>query len=1311
MGNFYSVLHYIFNWKIEKQKQPVDEVAEWLRKNDLEEYFPKFVEYGWDHLSVISEMTESDIEMCIQKPGHKVKLKRAISHPVDEVIPSIDLGSGMDTSSYQEARRTALKETLLSSAHNNFTISEDSKASIDTFQPHQHCSAVASNTSNVVSDLESDREHMCEGEGIVISEIRELREPVTTPLDNQKVDDEQGLNISSDIEQETYGVDMDLRCALESTESDVMDKKETEKEQVAEVNKKQADTNTLRFDGASMISKEMNRPQHISVLTQNCVCTPESSLAQTAADGTTLNLTSLTIIEHSEHTLIKDNTTNNIEPDEERTAHHSDCLLHQMSTIASVFEEKDALYVETNAYNEMKTIVEDRYWATILGKAGDGKSATAAHLLLYYQKTKGYQPCFLTSVRQWDSLISSKQSAKQFVIIDDMFGSIVLDGRKTEEWLVEIDRMEKIVMKRKGDLIVVCTSRRHIFKDAEPKLYKHSCFRKASIVDMTEKENKLSNCEKAHIFERYSTKYGIGLHEETLNQIKTIDSPHGFPHCVEMYCTNAFLRESGIRFFENPEEFVQKELHNFKDNDPFKFLVLLLVLYNRNRIHLRYFGTVVENSDEEVEKLCKFTGVSLSTSYASMVNAVHALTNTYLTETRDGYYTFTHESLKENVARVYTCLNPAHATQLLDFQQILTYLGKPTTVKLPENELAERLTIELMSGNVDSVSTCVAWQDPTFVDEWIRFVKMAFESNRLYSGLSTFLMMKMFYPSQGQYFTSFGLSSMITSLLANKMFNAVIAMLNDEYIQKVLKKDEPILLKSLESGLEIVCRVAHNIQVVKDIIAFQRSSHLRVLNCTKALTNALRASDAETALYLVNHTSITVDELGFGIRHSPIQTLFSSSLNLVSFKQLCTGLIQTCDKDTLLQNYIKIANTKFCFEKFEYLVELAINVNASTSKAGINVIDLIIETLTAEQCLKVLPILKKTNANLTYVNKKQMNALHTICMKRNMSQYFDVLRYLVKAGVDPTHELDDGTIPLMFALQNDPGEDCLRWLLSVSPQGHTNKIGQGYFHYLLQSWCKFDYLEKYCNILFEANEEINLSDRAGATPIMYFLQNSGHRQDFKDLTLFLTFLHSTEIDFRLTDNDGRNTLHYTFQAPRALNARELQEHFMSAISPEEDAFLSTAFDFLVDKVNVDCFLADRKGINPLMIALENYSESKSVRKFFNRNIPNKIDRDGRNYFHYLHLSRERLDKAVMGRILISNIVFDADYDLMDLIVVSKVIEWNEDWEVGTDYSDLCNPGIYETPEVQKITNIDIDMHFSQLVVALMNSLTDSQSCT
>ena len=56
----------------------MDRVADWLMRNNLGKYASKFKKYGWDDKSLLYKMTEADIEMCIQKPGHKVKFKTAI---------------------------------------------------------------------------------------------------------------------------------------------------------------------------------------------------------------------------------------------------------------------------------------------------------------------------------------------------------------------------------------------------------------------------------------------------------------------------------------------------------------------------------------------------------------------------------------------------------------------------------------------------------------------------------------------------------------------------------------------------------------------------------------------------------------------------------------------------------------------------------------------------------------------------------------------------------------------------------------------------------------------------------------------------------------------------------------------------------------------------------------------------------------------------------------------------------------------------------------------------------------------------------
>ena len=403
----------------------------------------------------------------------------------------------------------------------------------------------------------------------------------------------------------------------------------------------------------------------------------------------------------------------------------------QMQMIADSYKRKDHLYLETKAYKELESVLEDMHWATLLGKPGDGKSTTAAHLLLKY-RDKGFEPILATSPKDWKMLIS-KHSGKQIFVIDDIFGSLCVEDRKVEDWLPEMEHMEKIVKERKGKLYVVCTSRKYIYKDVEPKVAKFSCFQKISTIDMTDKMYQLTGVEKVAMLKKYAEEYDIEI-KDIINNIHHADPPHGFPHCVEMYCTNAFLRQNGIAFFKNPAKCVQRELFNFRDNCGIKFLSLVLVLFNNNNLNATYIDTLQDNATDDEKKLFKATGVPLETGSPGIRKALYGLTNTYLKRDTNGSYSFTHHSLCENVAIMYIRTNATHAIQLLDFQHIMCFMniqedftnnvnagyGIDAIEQLPLQHLARRISVEIQNGNVSTVCSSRIWQNQSFVNEIVK---------------------------------------------------------------------------------------------------------------------------------------------------------------------------------------------------------------------------------------------------------------------------------------------------------------------------------------------------------------------------------------------------------------------------------------------------------------------------------------------------------------------------------------------------------------------------------------------------------------
>ena len=65
------------------------DVKVWLSSNGLGEYWPNFEEHGWEELSLLTEMSEVDLEICITKRGHRAKFRKALrSLTYAPVIPA-----------------------------------------------------------------------------------------------------------------------------------------------------------------------------------------------------------------------------------------------------------------------------------------------------------------------------------------------------------------------------------------------------------------------------------------------------------------------------------------------------------------------------------------------------------------------------------------------------------------------------------------------------------------------------------------------------------------------------------------------------------------------------------------------------------------------------------------------------------------------------------------------------------------------------------------------------------------------------------------------------------------------------------------------------------------------------------------------------------------------------------------------------------------------------------------------------------------------------------------------------------------------
>ena len=638
----------------------------------------------------------------------------------------------------------------------------------------------------------------------------------------------------------------------------------------------------------------------------------------------------------------------------------------QMEELANWYEKRDHLYVETHAFLELQSTVEDMHWATVLGKPGDGKTFMAAHLMLKYRK-RGFEPVFCNSADDWRSLVSCRSTgrlpSKQFVIIDDMFGTSCVDSDKVGKWLSTIDNMTKILEERNHTecrLLIVCTSRRYIFSDVESALARFKTFHKFTLIDTTEDSYKLSQTEKNSIFRKYVNEHNI--EEYKGREIEDIDPPHGFPHCVEMFCTNVFYRNNyGMAFFENPAENVQRELKNFRDNDRIKYLVLVLVLFHDNRLENAYFQELVANLSKRDKQLFNDTGVSLDTSYPDLMKSLEALHNTYLKKGPSDSYSFTHESIMENVAFVYMSSSPVHGIEALDFKYVLAFINSSfknvvtvetdvlqEIVQLPDGyvkPLVTRATAELTRGNIVAVCSINAWCNSEFVSKWIDHICNTMTSHERKSMfcrqeypwmwdndeklMSLFVLYRsawkrVLYRSAGKRDMSGavpirGSVCMLSALVYLQRKYAVLSILNCSYLKREMNKSAKCK-EMFENALELSCKYSHNQDIVKQLLTYK-------LDATKALLFALEHWFLDYAEMLIRSSDLIPKFTGFRVGSFSVSRLlyyFAASDDENQFKNLCRYLLGEGEDINLLNasGKIYLLTDRLLF-KILSLVELA----------------------------------------------------------------------------------------------------------------------------------------------------------------------------------------------------------------------------------------------------------------------------------------------------------------------------------------------------------------------------------------------------
>lgn len=294
------------------------------------------------------------------------------------------------------------------------------------------------------------------------------------------------------------------------------------------------------------------------------------------------------------------------------------------------WEKDEETFVMTRATKFVLDNISTESCIAVVGCPGSGKSAIIHQVALHLRKTLQYE--IIPSITEPSDLKQYYNSSKkQIFILDDVFGSITVNGPVVDKWALNLEMIERIISLGKTKVLISC--RLQIIKD--PLLCRLKILT-ANQLNLHSEKLCLIKEERLAIAQKYLEKSDIGHISDFLETYAF------FPLLCKYFSKN--VNSDPRQFFQNPVEVMKKHIIDMKkETNRTQYCAFTLCVLFNNKLKDSWLERDAEN-DNVIRRVCEDVGLELNINRRNLQQQLHNLENTNVHKS-DGSYSIIHDKI------------------------------------------------------------------------------------------------------------------------------------------------------------------------------------------------------------------------------------------------------------------------------------------------------------------------------------------------------------------------------------------------------------------------------------------------------------------------------------------------------------------------------------------------------------------------------------------------------------------------------------------------------------------------------------------